>query len=107
VYDIPLARLGLQSPGRGYQFDSGFPPIRITCLALHASAHSLADIGTLRRYSAEDKCGAEFNGSVLPVPSHRMCKLYLSSANFLKSVSERLPGCHPLIWNHRIFTWDS
>ena len=26
---------------------------------------------------------------------------------FSKRVLERLPGCHPLVWNHRIITWDS
>lgn len=107
VYDISLARLGLRSPGRGYQLDSGFPSERVTCLALYASSNSLADIGTLGRYYSEDRRGAEFNGSVLPVSSHRMCGLYLLTVHVLKNVSERFSGCHPLIRNHRIFTWDS
>jgi hypothetical protein len=84
VHDLSLARLGLYSPGRGYQLDSGFPPLRVACVALHASADSLADTGTLGRYSSEDRRGAKFNGSVFPLSSHRMCELHLSSANFLK-----------------------
>ena len=26
---------------------------------------------------------------------------------FSKRMLERLLGCNPLVWNHRIFTWDS
>ena len=71
VYDISLARLGLHPPGRGRQLDSGLPPDRIARLALHASANNHADIGTPRRYSSEDRCGAKFDGSVLLVSSTR------------------------------------
>ena len=84
MHDLSLARLGLYTPGRGCQLDSGFPPLRVACVALHASANSLADTGTPGRYSAEDRRGAKFNGSVLPLSSHRMCELCLSPTNFLK-----------------------
>jgi hypothetical protein len=84
MYDVSLARLGLRGPDRGYQPRPGFPPERVTCLALHVSANSLADIGTLGRHSSEDRCGAKHNGSVLPVSSHSMCRLFLSSVDFLK-----------------------
>ena len=71
MYDISLARLGLRPPGRGCQLHPGFSPVRITRLALHASANSLADIGTPGRYPSEDRCGAKFDGSVLLVSSNR------------------------------------
>jgi hypothetical protein len=81
LYDISLAALGLQHPGSGYWLCPGFPPERITCLALHDDTNNLADIGTLGRYSSEDRRGTQFNGSVLPVPSYRMCALVLFLIN--------------------------
>ncbi len=81
MYDISLARLGLHTPGRGYQLHSRFPPDRIARLALHASAVSLADIGTPGRYSSEDRYGAKFDGSIFLVSSHRMWAFYLSTVN--------------------------
>ncbi len=71
VYDISLARVGLHTPRRGCQPHSGFPADRITRLALHASANFPADVGTFRRDSSEDRCGAKFDGSILLVSSHR------------------------------------
>jgi hypothetical protein len=76
--------MGLHTPGRGYQLYPGLSPERITCLALHAGSNSLAGIGTLGRHSSENRCGASFNGSVLPVSSHSMCGLYLSLVSLLK-----------------------
>jgi hypothetical protein len=85
VHDISLARLGLRPPGGGCQLHSGFPADCITRLALHASANSLADIGTPGRYSSEDRCGAKFDGSILLVSSNRTWALYCYLSNFLIS----------------------
>jgi hypothetical protein len=77
VHDGQLARLDMQTSGRGYQLHPGFPPIRITRVALAPSTNRLADISASGRYSSKNRCGAEFNGSVLHVSSHRMWSLLL------------------------------
>lgn len=76
VHDGQLARLDMHSPGCGYQLHPGFPPKRVTCVTLAASISLVADFSASGRYSSENRCGAEFNGSVLPVPSHRMYSFF-------------------------------
>jgi hypothetical protein len=88
VYDVSLAALGLQYPGSGYWCRPGFPPERITSLALHDGTNNLPDIRTLGRYSSEDRCGTQFNGSVLPVPSYRTCVFVLSSIKSLTKIRQ-------------------
>lgn len=77
MHDVSLASLGLYSADHNHQHHSGFPSDRITCGALHASTDRPKDIGAFGRYSSEDRCGAQLNGSILPVPSHRMWLLFL------------------------------
>jgi len=36
-----------------------------------------------------------------------VCGHFTYQPSISKIKSERLPGCHPLVWNHRIFTWAS
>ena len=70
-----LAPLGLQntSPYRGTS--PGFWVHSVAFGIVHASTDNIANIGTLGRYTTEDRCGAQFNGSVLHVPSYRRCIL--------------------------------
>jgi hypothetical protein len=76
VHDSQLARLDMQPSERGCQLNPGFPPKRITCVTLAASTNLLADIGASRRHSSENRCGAEFDGPVLHVPSHRVYSFF-------------------------------
>jgi hypothetical protein len=77
VYDISLARMDLQNPGRGYQLYPGFPPGCVTCGAPIASIDSVAATGTSRGYTSANRRGAQPNGSILPVPSHCMLLVVL------------------------------
>jgi len=71
VPSVSLAELGLQGPAGGHQLCPGFFTQRVARGTPHASTNNISDVGTLGRYSKEDGCGTQFNGSVLHVPSHR------------------------------------
>jgi hypothetical protein len=70
--------MGLQSPVNNRQLR---PRLRVYCVTrdtLHARANNNANLGSLGRYSPEDRCGAEFDGSVLHVPSYSKCTIACS-----------------------------
>jgi hypothetical protein len=75
VRNVSLAALGLQGPEGARQLSPGFCIRRVARDILLADTNNIADFGTLGRYSAKDRCGTQFNGSLLPVPSYRTCVL--------------------------------
>jgi hypothetical protein len=58
VQYLSLAALGLHPPGSSRQPYPGFLTHHIARDTLHASTYNNEEIGTLARYSAEDRCGA-------------------------------------------------
>lgn len=101
---VSLAELGLQGPGGGHQHCPGFCIQRVARGTLHASADNNADFGTHGRYSAEDGCGTQFNGSVLHVPSHRTWPSAVFDQITHKNPSARLSCCHIFVRYYRVFT---
>src|SRR5229473_253925 len=75
VQYVSLASLGLHPTGNSHQLCPGFLTYRLDRGTLPASTYNNEDTGTLGRYSAENRCGAQLNGSVFHVPSFCMCFL--------------------------------